>query len=98
MENQEYIVKQPYIKVIREVGSVGKIEYADHRELYLYPDKLVSAYHTFSIDEVLDLSFKDIKGEGGLLFVHTDHGVYSYTLESSPEQLLKSFEKVKDTA
>lgn len=89
-------MKQPYIKVIREIGSVGKTSYKDQRNLYLYEDKLVTAYHEFNLEKVFDLSFKEIQGQGGILFVHTDHGVYSYTLEISPSLLISTFKKLKN--
>ena len=96
MKDTNYIEKQPYIKVIREIGSVEKTSYKDKRNLYLYKDKLVTAYRTFNLENVLDISYKVIQGKGGILFVHTNHGVYSYTLETSPSSFISAFKRIKN--
>ena len=83
-----FIVKQPYIKVIREVGSVEKIEYEDERFIYLYEDKIVTEHREFPLADVFDLSYRKVGGQGGLLFIHTNHSLYSYTVKSSPEYFI----------
>jgi len=82
------IAKQPYIKVIREVSSIGKSEREEERTLYLHEEKIVTAFHEFPLHEVFDLSYRKIGEKGGLLFIHTNHGVYSYTVTSSPEKFI----------
>src|SRR5699024_11214426 len=107
MKDTNYIEKQPYIKVIREIGSVGKTSYKDNRNLYLYKDKLVTAYRTFNLENVFT-EYREInsvnvvynfykvnKVKGVILFIYTNHGVYSYTVEMSPSSFINTFKRLK---
>src|SRR5699024_6240774 len=95
MKDTNYIEKQPYIKVIREIGRVGKTSYKDNKNLYLYKDKLVIAYRTCNLENVLNISYKVIQKKGGILFVHINHCVYSYTVEMSPSSFINAFKWLK---
>src|SRR5690625_7164674 len=50
----------------------------------IHIDKIVTERREFPLKDVFDLSFRKIGTEGGILFIHTNHGVYSYTVTSSP--------------
>ena len=91
------IAKLPYVKVIRQVKSVGKIEWEDQRIIYLFEEKITTAFREFPLEEVLDLSHRKIGEEGGFLFIHTNHGVYSYTLKTSPEYFINAFKALKNS-
>lgn len=84
------IAEQPYIKIIREVSSVKKMEIEHERTMYLFSDKIVTEHREFSLTDVLDLSYRKIGGAGGILFLHTNHSVYSYTVKSSPHRFINS--------
>lgn len=85
-----YIVKQAYNKVIREINSIELKKHTETRYLYLYEDKITTKYREFPLSEIMDLSFKNMQGGGGLLFLHTDHGVYSYHVVSSPAAFIEA--------
>jgi len=89
----EWIAKQPYIKVLREVNGLEQTDVEDERLLYLYPDQLVTKHRTFPITEVLDISYREIAGQGGLLYLHTMSGVYSYIVKSSPNNFIEVFKQ-----
>jgi len=84
MSKNKYIARQPYFKVIRQLSSIEQKEIKDERNIYLYIDKIVTERREFPLKDVFDLSFRKIGTEGGILFIHTNHGVYSYTVTSSP--------------
>lgn len=88
-EETDYVAKQPYIKVIREVNSIEKREIEHERNMYLWEDKLTTAHREFKLADVLDLSFKKVAGAGGILFLHTDHAVYTYIVKSSPMEFVE---------
>lgn len=87
------IAKHPYIKVQREVNSTEQIDTEHERFLYLYEDKVVTQHRTFPIEEVFDISHRAIAGEGGLLYLHTSGGLYSYTVKISPSEFIEAFKK-----
>lgn len=87
----DVLATQRYSKVVRKVTKLEKTAVEDKRMLYLYPDRLVTAYREFPIHEIIDMSFREVGGSGGLLYVHTVGGVFSYTVESSPMEFIRTF-------
>lgn len=91
------IAEQPYIKVEREVNGLEKIETELNRTIYLYDEKVVTQHREFPIRDVMDISFRVIGGDGGLLYLHTSKGVFSYTVKSSPQPFIDAFkERIKN--
>lgn len=87
----EWIAKQQYVKVQREVIDLEQKDIEHERFIYLYPDRVVTKHRTFPIQEVMDMSYRKIAGEGGLLYLHTIGGVFSYTVKTSPGKFVEAF-------
>lgn len=85
------IAEQPYIKIKREVSSIEQKEIELKRTIYLYDEKVVTEHREFPIKDLMDMSYRLIGGTGGLLYLHTSKGVFSYTVKSSPEQFVKAY-------
>lgn len=77
----EVIASHPYIKVVREVTGLEKTETTDKRELKLYQTKLTTRHREFNIEDLIDVATRKIGEEGGLIFIHTTSGLFSYTVE-----------------
>src|SRR5699024_6315982 len=86
--NVEVIAKHPYFKVIREVTRLEKTEIKDERELKLYKNKLKTRHREFEIEELLDVSTRQMGKEGGLILIHTTSGMFSYTAEEINENFI----------
>lgn len=90
----EILAEQEYIKIERKVNSLEQVDIEHTRFLSLYTDKITSYHREFPIQEVLDMSYRQIGGEGaGLLYLHTTRGVYSYTVKSNPMQFVNVFKQ-----
>lgn len=90
----DFIAVQPYIKIIREVTSISQVDIEEERNMYLYDDKLITKHRQFSIDEVLDITYRQFGQEGrGLLYIHTHKGVFSYTVKTSTEAFIRAFQQ-----
>ncbi|MEN2766993.1 hypothetical protein [Ornithinibacillus xuwenensis] len=90
----ELLAKQEYIKIERKVYSIEQVDIEHKRFLHLYTDKITSQHREFPIQDVLDISYREIGGEGaGLLYLHTIRGVYSYTVKSSPKHFMDIFKE-----
>lgn len=90
----EVLAKQEYIKVERRVNSIEQVDIEHKRLLVLYSDKIVSKHREFHIRDVLDISYREIGSKGGgLLYLHTTRGVYSYTVKSSPKNFIEIFKQ-----
>ncbi|RST71983.1 hypothetical protein D4T97_017110 [Siminovitchia acidinfaciens] len=87
----ELLAVQPYVKVDKQIIDAEIIYSEENRKIYLYHDRLVTKYREFSTRDISDLSFRKMGDEGGLLYVHTIRGVFSYTVPSSPESFIKAF-------
>jgi len=84
-----YMMRQAYQKVIREMDRVGQVNRAETRYLYLYEHKIASKHHEFPLQDVFDISFKKMLHDEAMLFLHTNHGVYSYHVLSSPTTFIE---------
>ncbi|WP_099157479.1 hypothetical protein [Virgibacillus ndiopensis] len=88
------IAEQPYIKVERQVNSIEQKDIEHERTLYLYDDKVVTQHREFPIQDVLDITYRTVGGEGGLLYLHTSRGLYAYTVKSSPKLFIEGFKEI----
>lgn len=91
----ELIATQPYIKVLREVSSVHQQDVEEERTLYLYADKIITKHRQFPIEHVTDISYRGFGTEAGLLYIHTNSGIFTYTVKSSAEKFIRSFHQLK---
>ncbi|WP_164670509.1 hypothetical protein [Virgibacillus doumboii] len=87
------IAEHPYFKVQREVSSIEQIDVEYERLIYLYNDRVITKYHEFPLSDVLDMSYRVFGTEGGLLYLHTVKGVYTYTVKSSPKHFIDAFKE-----
>lgn len=82
---------QPYVKVLREIENMDITCKEEERKIHLYHDRLVTKYHEFLAQDISDISFKQMGDAGGLLYIHTNRGIFSYTVHSSPDSFIKAF-------
>ncbi|KNE21354.1 hypothetical protein [Virgibacillus pantothenticus] len=87
------IAKQPYFKMERVVTSLQQEDIKQERMLYLYSNKVITHRREFHIEDVLDFSYREISNQGGILYLHSLQGLYTYTVESSPEEFIQTFRK-----
>ncbi|MFC3772902.1 hypothetical protein [Paenibacillus sp. GCM10012303] len=86
-----WIAIQPYYKIERRVTSFEQVTVKEDRFMYLFEKKIVTETHDFPIKNVFDLSYKRIGKEGGLFYLHTLQGVYSYTVAGDPQSFIDAF-------
>ena len=85
------IAQHPYIKTERKVTSIEQFEIEHNRIIYLYNDKVVTQNREFPIKDVMDFSYREIANQGGILYLHTLQGVYTYIVKSSPEAFITAY-------
>lgn len=85
------IAQHPYFKVERTVTGTEQFEVEHDRIIYLYHDKVVTQHREFPIDIVMDFSYRAIAKQGGILYLHTLRGVYTYPVKSSPEAFISAY-------
>ncbi|WP_121616087.1 hypothetical protein [Virgibacillus halodenitrificans] len=85
------IARQPYSKVERVISSAGQQHIKHQRMMYMYEEEIVTQYHTFPLEIVNDVSFRKINGSGGLLYLHTMKGVFTYMVAQPPYLFIQAF-------
>lgn len=91
------LAKQPYIKIQREVTSIQQKDIEHNRIIYLYDDKIVTEHREFLIQHVIEISYRKFGSEAGLLYIHTESGLYTYTVKTSTEEFIRAFHKLRET-
>lgn len=92
----KWIAAHPYYKVEREVTGTEQRTVVHDRLMYLYGNKIITQYREFPIEEVFDISYRQMGIEGGLLYLHTKQGVFSYTINSDPVDFIKAYKELID--
>lgn len=88
------IAIQPYYKVERIITADNIDLIVHQRSLCLYPTRIVSAYREFLIEEIFDVSFRDLGLGHGVLYLHTKQGVFPYTVESAVELFISEVKRL----
>lgn len=84
-----------YLKVDRKIKDNEQI-YEENEELIrVYDDRITTASDIFHIQDILDISFKNMSGKKGFLYLHTTRGVYSYFTNAKPDQLLRVYNEMR---
>jgi len=86
---------QKYIKVQREMDYINfKQKFIEEeRNMYLYMDKIVTKHHEFPLNNIYDLSFKPFGKAGGILYIHTNNGVFTYNVDSDATEFINTFKQ-----
>ena len=90
------LAKQPYVKIIREVSSITQTNTEENRMLYMFSDKVVTRHREFSMQNIIDMSYRFIGEKGGLLYLHTSSGLFSYFVKTSPVEFIDVFKEFRN--
>ncbi|MUV37604.1 hypothetical protein JNUCC1_01410 [Lentibacillus sp. JNUCC-1] len=79
----------PYYKVEQEISATGLSKWEDKRYLRLYPTVLETKHRQFPTKDILDLSYRAMDGEAGMLYLHTSSGMFTYLVKTSPHKFIE---------
>ena len=85
------ITTQTYVKVDRFVNSILQEDVESEKTMELYEDKIVTALDEFPLNIVVDISYRIIRGEEKLLYLHTTRGVFPYMVRTNPEPFIQAY-------
>lgn len=89
-----WVAVQPYYKINRVVDGIEQRTEEQGRKMFLYEDRIVTKYREFPIKQVFDLSYRPMGDGGGFLYLHTQQGVYSYTVKDDPGSFISAFKNL----
>lgn len=90
----QIISSQPYIEISREIKDNQQHYIETENYLYLYEDKLITASEQFALKNVFDISYRSLSETYGFLYLHTNKGVFSYTIRENPHHFIKEYKKL----
>ena len=85
-----------YIEVERQIDFFYQMKQVEKRfELQLTMDGIITERHKFRLQHVYDVSHKPFSFGGGLLYLHTNQGVFSFQIQESPLHFIQGFKSLK---
>ncbi|GGO02791.1 hypothetical protein [Saccharibacillus kuerlensis] len=92
-----WVASQPYYQVQREVSEGEQRRHISDRTIDLYHDRITTYSREFPLKHVFDMSYRRIGGEIGMLYLHTNLGVFSYTVNTDPGPFIDHFKSMPGT-
>lgn len=89
------LAQQAYVKVVRKMTMTGQQTVEEERVITLYEDKITTRHREFPIADVLDISYRAVGRSGGMLYLHTRSGVFSYVVKTPVADFIDHFKAVR---
>ncbi|MER2261833.1 MAG: hypothetical protein ABS934_07435 [Psychrobacillus sp.] len=87
-----------YIEVKREIDFYFKMQHIESKfVLQMNGNEIVSAERQFKFQNVYDISHKPFSFGGGMLYLHTNQGVFSYNIKDNPAYFIEAFKTLKSS-
>lgn len=87
---------QQYFTVTRKIVNGTQVVLHEEQLLKMYEDKITSSASTFSFSDVHDVSFRKLTKELGILYLHTNQGLFPYKVREEPLCFIETFYKLKN--
>jgi len=85
-----------YTEVERKIDFYYQMQkIATHHELTVTPKAVTTAKNEFTVNQVLDVSYKPFSSEAGILYLHTNQGVFPFNIHSNPQSFIDTFRSFK---
>jgi hypothetical protein len=63
--------------------------------IHLYADTISTAKNIFKLEHVLDISYKPFSGGAGLLYLHTNQGVFMFEVDADPLPFIQAYKNLR---
>lgn len=87
------VAVQPYYKIERMCQTDGQVAVTIQHAMSLHPDYIQTHAQSFSIRDVYDMSYRRLGDNKGILYLHTNQGVFPYNVNSDPNSFIAAFRK-----
>ncbi|MBS8264269.1 hypothetical protein DYI25_07455 [Mesobacillus boroniphilus] len=84
-----------YLKVDRRIEDNEQVYEENEQFIRMYHDRITTASDIFYLKDVLDITFKNMSGKKGFLYLHTTRGVYPYLTHEKPDRILQVYKEIK---
>ena len=86
---------QPYFTVIRKIIDGSQVIIHEEQLLKMYEDKIITAVTTFEICDIYDMSYRKLTKELGILYIHTNKGLFPFKVKEEPNCFIAKFHQIK---
>lgn len=95
MYTLKLITTHTYIKVTRKIDwNVQKYE-EEEKIIELYDDTIIWQEDQILLSDVFDVSYKISKRSMGVLYLHTNRGVFPFYVKKVPEDFIEQYKRLK---
>ncbi|WP_342599026.1 hypothetical protein MHB48_16715 [Psychrobacillus sp. FSL H8-0483] len=85
-----------YIEIERKIDFYYQMQHIETQfELRMTMDEIISERNQFKLQHVYDISHKPFSFGGGILYLHTNQGVFSYKIQDNPATFIHAFKSLK---
>ncbi|MGS2776463.1 hypothetical protein ACVBAX_03740 [Robertmurraya sp. GLU-23] len=89
------IMTQRYFTVTRKIVDGSQLVLHEEQHLRMYEDKITTSVSTFPFSDILDISYRKLTKELGILYLHTNQGLFPYKVREEPDCFIETFNKLK---
>lgn len=89
------IMTHPYFTVTRKIVNGAQVVIQEEQLLRMYEDKITTTVSSFSFSDIHDISFRKLTKELGILYLHTNQGVFPFKVRDEPHRFIEHFYKLK---
>lgn len=85
-----------YIEIERQIDFYYQMQHVERRfELQMSIEGIITAHNRFAFQNVHDISHKQFSSGLGILYLHTNQGVFSYKIKENPSSFIDAFKSLK---
>ncbi len=86
-----------YIEIERKIDFYFQMQQIEKQfEIELTLDGIQTAEKNFQLQHVHDISYKPFSFGGGMLYLHTNQGVFSFKIQEDPRSFIEGFRMLKN--
>ena len=85
-----------YIEIERQIDFYFQMQQIEKQlEIEMTIEGIRTAEKSFELQHVHDISYKPFSFGAGMLYLHTNQGVFSFNVQENPEIFIEGFRSLK---
>lgn len=93
--NKDHISSLTYFTIERSIEWFQQKQKQTERNIFLHTEWVTTSDHSFTLQAVLDMSYKPFSDGSGLFYLHTNQGVFTYGVNTDPNQFINAYRRLK---
>ena len=92
--NPQVVCTLVYNSVEKVTGWYGQTTNHNTHYIHLYTDTISTAKNSFPLEHVHDMSYKPFSNGAGLLYLHTNQGLFMFVVEVDPTNFIDMYKSL----